>query len=74
MEHLNYKEKSQFVQTVLKNKIIRGRIETHRCLSHTEGHFPNPAMLMQWQIMEENSKTCASVKHLTNQVKTLNTL
>ena len=43
--------------------MIRGRIKNDRCLSHTEGAFPKPTMLKQWQIMEENSKTCPLVEN-----------
>ena len=31
--------------------MIRGGIETHRCLPLTEGLIPKPAMLKQWKKM-----------------------
>ena len=33
--------------------MIRGNIENDSCLPLTEGLFPKPAILKQWQIMEE---------------------
>ena len=61
--------------TLSNYKMIRGRIEIHWATTGvdlggsskysplTEGLIPKPAMLKQWQIMEENSKTCASVEN-----------